>query len=140
MVASPNNGLTEFAPIRDTSGDHTDSVRSVNPNLETRPRLPVYVRFADLAAANIVRSWPQLIRLIENENFPRGVRLSPNSRAWEIGEVQAWLASRPPAGQGGAGLRAAIPRADLGTGSPIGKPRRAPCGSDPSEEEACDDR
>ena len=27
MVASPNNGLTEFAPIRDTSGDHTDSVR-----------------------------------------------------------------------------------------------------------------
>ena len=144
MVASPNNGLTEFAPIRDTSGDHTDSVRSVNSNLETRPRLPVYVRFADLAAANIVRSWPQLIRLIENENFPRGVRLSPNSRAWEIGEVQTWLASRPPAGQGGAGVHAASAdpeklglrsqREGSGRARPFGKPRRAPCGSDPSKQ------
>ena len=72
------------------------------------PRLPVYVRYRDLVEANIVRNWPQLLRLIAIEGFPRGVLLSPNARAWGIGEVRDWLASRPQAGQVGARLRAAF--------------------------------
>src|SRR5262245_30882450 len=49
--------------------------------------LPVYVRFVDLKRANIVRNWPQLLRLIASEDFPPGVQLSANTRAWCLDEV-----------------------------------------------------
>ena len=42
--------------------------------------LPHFVRFKVLKEANIVHSWPALRDLIENEGFPRGRKLSPNSR------------------------------------------------------------
>jgi hypothetical protein len=51
-------------------------------------------RFADLCAANIVKNWPQLRRLQDNQNFPRGFLLSPHARCWDASEVEAWLASR----------------------------------------------
>jgi predicted DNA-binding transcriptional regulator AlpA len=57
--------------------------------------LPTYVRFRDIAAAGIAKNWPTLTRLIEEENFPRGVMLSPNIRAWKIVEIETWLATRP---------------------------------------------
>jgi hypothetical protein len=63
----------------------------------TQRGLPTYVRYADLVAANIVGNWTQLLRLIELEGFPTGVMLSPNTRAWGLDDVRAWLATRPTA-------------------------------------------
>ena len=144
--------LTEVAAIRGASGDHAPSEGPITSRGTNggSPRLPVYVRYRDLVEANIVTNWPQLLRLIEIEGFPRGICLSPNARAWEIGEVRDWLASRPQAGQVGAERRAAMPHADAekvgprrregsGRACPLGKPRKAP-GSDPSEEETQHDR
>jgi predicted DNA-binding transcriptional regulator AlpA len=59
--------------------------------------LPVYVRFNDLVRANIATSWPQVLRMIEGENFPTGIMLGPNTRAWRLDLVEAWLAARPTA-------------------------------------------
>lgn len=64
------------------------------------PRLTVYVRYADLVAAGIVSNYSQLIHLIDREGFPGGVLLAPNTRAFELHLVQAWLASRPTARRG----------------------------------------
>ena len=61
----------------------------------TAPGLPVYVRSRDINAAGIAKNWPTLTRLIEEENFPRGVMLSPNIRAWRLDEIEAWLETRP---------------------------------------------
>ena len=58
-------------------------------------RLPVFVRFADLKAANIVASHQQLYNLIDRDNFPPGVLLGPHTRSWLFDEVMAWLAARP---------------------------------------------
>jgi predicted DNA-binding transcriptional regulator AlpA len=60
-------------------------------------RLPVYCRYRDLEEAGIVSSWMMLRRLIERENFPRGLMLGKNSRAWPVREIEAWLAGRPSA-------------------------------------------
>jgi hypothetical protein len=59
--------------------------------------LPIYVRFHDLTAAGIVGSWTQLLRMVAGEDFPPGVMLSANVRAWRIDEVEHWLATRPTA-------------------------------------------
>ncbi len=64
---------------------------------DLRLRLPVHVRFHDLVAAGIVRNWPTLLRLIDQENFPPGVMIGRNTRAWALADVEAWLASRPTA-------------------------------------------
>lgn len=61
------------------------------------PRLPVYVRFNDLVAAGITRSWPSLLRLIRERGFPRGIMLGSHTRAWPLRDVEAWLAQRPVA-------------------------------------------
>jgi predicted DNA-binding transcriptional regulator AlpA len=71
-------------------GSHDDD------DSDMRVLLPVYVRFSDLRAAGVVRSWVQLARLIDYESFPAGVLLGPNSRAWQLDVVQAWLSARPP--------------------------------------------
>jgi hypothetical protein len=57
--------------------------------------LPVFIRFRNLKAAGIVENWPHLLALIEQQNFPTGVMLSPNVRAWNIENVRQWLATRP---------------------------------------------
>jgi hypothetical protein len=59
--------------------------------------LPTYVRYADLVAAGIVANWTTLLRLIDDEGFPPGTMIGPNTRAWRVDEVEAWLASRPTA-------------------------------------------
>jgi predicted DNA-binding transcriptional regulator AlpA len=64
---------------------------------DTARLLPVYVRLKDLVRANIATSWPQLLRMIAAENFPTGVMLGKNTRAWRLDEVEAWLATRPTA-------------------------------------------
>ena len=56
--------------------------------------IPRYLRFADLQAARIVDSRPQLAKLIKNEGFPPGVKLAANTRAWTEREVEKWLATR----------------------------------------------
>jgi predicted DNA-binding transcriptional regulator AlpA len=63
----------------------------------TLPSLPIFVRYADLVSSNIVRSWTQLLRMIDHENFPVGQMLSPNIRVWRLDEIEAWLAGRPTA-------------------------------------------
>jgi hypothetical protein len=52
------------------------------------------LRFADLKAAQVVTSWPQLKRLVENQGFPPGYLLSPAVRVWDAEAVAAWLQSR----------------------------------------------
>jgi hypothetical protein len=59
------------------------------------PPLPVYLRYPDLVAANIVNSWMAVNRLIDAEGFPPGVMLAANTRAWRRDEVENWLATRP---------------------------------------------
>jgi len=57
------------------------------------------LRFRDLQARGVVKSWTQLKRLIEEYGFPPGRMLSPNIRVWsEEGEVEPWLKNRPVAG------------------------------------------
>jgi predicted DNA-binding transcriptional regulator AlpA len=84
-------------------------------------KLPVFVRFRDLAEAGIAKNWQTLSRLIDEDGFPQGRLLSPNIRAWVLDEVEAWLESRPterkPVPQRWARCRAAADRA--GEGSPI---------------------
>ena len=64
------------------------------------PSLPVYVRFRDLKAAGIVQNWQGIKRLVEEQGFPPGVMLGPNTRAWIVGDVRGWLATRPLAAGG----------------------------------------
>jgi predicted DNA-binding transcriptional regulator AlpA len=56
-----------------------------------------YLRFPDLKARGIVQSRMTLKRLIDDQGFPPGVLLTPNSRAWTEAEVNDWLTSRPVA-------------------------------------------
>jgi predicted DNA-binding transcriptional regulator AlpA len=56
---------------------------------------PILLRFADLKARRIVKNWPCLLRWIENEGFPPGIKLASNTRAWREEDVESWLASRP---------------------------------------------
>ena len=62
-----------------------------------RVLLPVYVRFRDLEAAGIVANWTTLLRLIDDEGFPAGVLIGPNTRAWRLDTITEWLEARPTA-------------------------------------------
>lgn len=55
---------------------------------------PQLLRFADLKAANICTSWPQLRRLVDNYGFPSGYLLSPGCRVFDADKVEAWLERR----------------------------------------------
>jgi hypothetical protein len=57
--------------------------------------LPIFCRFSDLVEAGITDNWTHLLRLITAEEFPTGVMLSRNIRAWDVEEVRRWLAARP---------------------------------------------
>ena len=59
--------------------------------------MTVLLRFRDLKERGIVNSWPQLRRLIDLHEFPRGRLLSPNTRAWTGTELDEWINSRPVA-------------------------------------------
>ena len=57
--------------------------------------IPTYLRFSDLKARGIVRSWPQLGRLMRDQAFTRGTMLGANTRAWTEQEITSWLSARP---------------------------------------------
>jgi predicted DNA-binding transcriptional regulator AlpA len=53
------------------------------------------VRFKDLRRLGVVTSWPQLRYMQEKYNFPAGMLLGANTRAWKATEIAEWLAARP---------------------------------------------
>jgi predicted DNA-binding transcriptional regulator AlpA len=55
------------------------------------------IRYNDLVARGVVASRMTLWRLIRECNFPEGKLITPNARAWDEAEVDAWIASRPTA-------------------------------------------
>jgi predicted DNA-binding transcriptional regulator AlpA len=55
------------------------------------------IRYTDLVAKGVVNSRMTLKRLIDNQDFPPGILVTPNSRAWDEGEVDAWIGARPAA-------------------------------------------
>lgn len=60
--------------------------------------MTVLLRFPDLQARGIVRSWAQLRALQKKHGFPLGRMISPNTRAWIEAEVDEWLEGRPTEG------------------------------------------
>jgi predicted DNA-binding transcriptional regulator AlpA len=79
------------ATIHQRHGDRCD------PDQDVRRQLRRYVRYKDLVEAGIIGNWPTLLRFIEDEGFPPGIMIGPNTRAWPLDEVEAWLANRPTA-------------------------------------------
>ena len=53
-----------------------------------------YWRFSDLKARNIVKNRMTLWRWIQDNGFPEGILLGPNTRAWSVPEVRDWLKTR----------------------------------------------
>lgn len=64
--------------------------------------MTTYLRFEDLKARRIVNNRVTLSRWIKQQGFPTGVKLGPNTVAWDSAVVEQWLASRPNAGQAAA--------------------------------------
>jgi predicted DNA-binding transcriptional regulator AlpA len=56
--------------------------------------IPKLLRFKDLKELGIVRNWTTLQRWIDAGDFPAGIKLGPNSRAWTEESVAQWLAER----------------------------------------------
>jgi predicted DNA-binding transcriptional regulator AlpA len=55
------------------------------------------IRYNDLVEKGVVNSRMTLKRLIDTQDFPPGVLITPNARAWEENLVDAWIANRPAA-------------------------------------------
>jgi len=55
------------------------------------------IRYDDLVAKGVVNSRMTLKRIIDIHGFPPGVLITPNARAWNEDEVDAWIAARPTA-------------------------------------------
>lgn len=53
------------------------------------------LRYDDLVARGIVRNRATLRNWINQQGFPAGQMIGPNTRAYPEDEVEAWLASRP---------------------------------------------
>ena len=56
-----------------------------------------WLRFPDLVGRGIINSRMTLHRLIRDHEFPPGVLITPNARAWDEAEVDERIASRPTA-------------------------------------------
>jgi len=56
--------------------------------------MSTYLRFSDLKARGIVQNWMTLRRWIQDQGFPPGILLCPNTRAWAEAEIDAWLETR----------------------------------------------
>ena len=54
----------------------------------------VLLRMAQLTAMLGIHK-STVYRMMEKGEFPRPIRLGPNSVAWRTAEVEEWLASRP---------------------------------------------
>jgi predicted DNA-binding transcriptional regulator AlpA len=90
------------------------------------PQQRVYLRFSDLKASQLVRSWPQLKRMVTEYGFPPGRMLTPNCRVWTSEEVDAYVASRPVEGpplRGVAvpGRKRGRPRKDAAPAAPVAR-------------------
>jgi hypothetical protein len=72
-------------------GDRSSAVDAAGGGLRR------WVRFRDLVAAGIVTNWVTLGRLQNEDGFPLGILLGPNTRAWAVDEVEDWVARRPVA-------------------------------------------
>jgi predicted DNA-binding transcriptional regulator AlpA len=55
------------------------------------------IRYNDLVAKGVINSRMTLKRVIDTQGFPTGRLVTPNSRAWDEEEVDAWVAARPTA-------------------------------------------
>lgn len=55
---------------------------------------PVFLRFDDLKAREIVRNRTTLSRWIKNHGFPPGMLIGPNTRVWTEEEIDRYLAER----------------------------------------------
>ena len=55
------------------------------------------IRYNDLVEKGVVNSRMTLKRLIDTQDFPPGVLITPNARAWDEDLVDAWIAARPAA-------------------------------------------
>jgi predicted DNA-binding transcriptional regulator AlpA len=53
------------------------------------------LRFPDLIARGLFNSRMTLKRAIDAQGFPPGILITPNARAWDETEIDAWLANRP---------------------------------------------
>src|SRR5262245_33934195 len=84
--------------------------------------MTVLLRFRDLQARGIVKSWPQLKNLTEKHDFPKGKMLSPNIRTWTEDEVYEWYEGRPVAGPEPRGAAKAKRDAATATPPPPAKP------------------
>lgn len=72
-----------------------------------KPLLKPLCRYPDLKAAKIVSSRKQLGVMIERDGFPPGFLLSPMVRAWDVEEVEAYVAKRKQqVGKGNCGFLA----------------------------------
>jgi predicted DNA-binding transcriptional regulator AlpA len=56
-----------------------------------------WIRYPDLVAKGIVNSRMTLQRLIDFQDFPAGILITPNARAWDEAEIDRWIANRPTA-------------------------------------------
>jgi|BarGraIncu00222A_1022003.scaffolds.fasta_scaffold43945_3 predicted DNA-binding transcriptional regulator AlpA len=55
----------------------------------------MFVRYKYLEDNGIISNRMQLARAIERYEFPKPIALGENTLAWDLDEVEAWLASRP---------------------------------------------
>jgi hypothetical protein len=60
--------------------------------------MKTWFRFRDLKARGLVKSRPQLKRLVDRGIFPPGRMIGPNARAWSDEEIEEYENSRPIAG------------------------------------------
>ena len=54
----------------------------------------LYLRYGDLVERQIVNNRTTLSRWIKHYDFPCGVLLGPNTRAWPADQVETWLEER----------------------------------------------
>jgi hypothetical protein len=54
-----------------------------------------FVRYVYLEKNGIMANRMQLARAIERYDFPKAVALGENTLAWDLEEVEKWVASRP---------------------------------------------
>ena len=52
------------------------------------------LKISDLKEKGIVTNRVTLQRWIENGDFPAGIELGPNTRAWTEGEIKEWYERR----------------------------------------------
>ena len=55
------------------------------------------IRYNALVEKGVVNSRMTLKRLIDTQDFPPGALVTPNARAWNEDEINAWISNRPAA-------------------------------------------